>query len=73
MVFKESGGRRVVQSRKMDAMRHTLPRLQLTVPMSMRTGKVGYHWGALVHPGDEKWNIWEVLLFALWEKVLASS
>lgn len=25
----------------MDAMRQTLPRLQLTVPMPMKTGKVG--------------------------------
>ena len=46
MVFKAreregETGRRVVKSKKMDAMRHTLPRLQLTVPMPMKMGKVG--------------------------------
>lgn len=30
-----------VKSEKMDAMRHTLPRLQLTVPMPIKMGKVG--------------------------------
>lgn len=34
-------GRRVVKSKTMDAMRHMLPRLQLTVPMPIKMGKVG--------------------------------
>lgn len=38
---KESKGEDFVKGKKMDAMRHTLPRLQLTVPMPMKTGKVG--------------------------------
>ncbi len=39
----------------MDAMRHTLPRLQLTVPMPMKTGKVGLTFDTtLARPGTRK-------------------
>lgn len=33
--------RRVVKHGKMDAARHAMPRLRLTVPMPMKTEKVG--------------------------------
>lgn len=64
MVFKDrERGRRVVKGKKMDAMRGTLPRLQLTVPMPMKTEKVGLTFRRFdinLHDGKDK-KCWQVL------------
>lgn len=54
-------GRRVVKRKKMDAMRHTLPRLQLTVPMPIKMGKVGLTFEVSWYSERERLSIWKRL------------